>query len=128
MVCFCLDPSPMLRRLLKCLSLDLLNVLFFIILQSTADAIPLGATNYLDYTSQVEAIKNNVRTITEITDCCAYENQMLDQYCVSRTPVSSSLHVALYAQYAAIVNIILHTLLAFFHCRKNSMLSEIVRT
>ena len=75
---------------------DLLDVFFFIILQSTADTVPLGATNYFDYTSEVEAIKNNVRTITEITDCCAYESQMLDQYCVSRTPVSNSL--VLYTQ------------------------------
>ena len=93
------------------------------LLQSTADSLPLGATNYLDYTGQVEAIRNNVRNITDITGCCAYENQLLDQYCVLRTPVSKNLAIT----YMAIVNLI-NTLLAFFYCRMNSVLLEIVLT
>ena len=52
-----------------------------------ATAADVSASHLYDYTARVQAIRDNV-TVQNITDCCDYNYQLLDKFCVSQSPVS----------------------------------------
>jgi len=54
------------------------------------DASVLGATEFLDYTSEVQSVIDGTTSNLPNTtmDCCNYRHQMLDQFCASREVVS----------------------------------------
>jgi ATP-binding cassette subfamily A (ABC1) protein 3 len=55
---------------------------------SASDASFINATNFFNFTSDVESIRSSVQNYTNITSCCSYQYQILDKYCASRTSVS----------------------------------------
>jgi ATP-binding cassette subfamily A (ABC1) protein 3 len=52
---------------------------------SASDASFINATNFFNFTSDVESIRSSVQNYTNITSCCSYQYQILDKYCASRT-------------------------------------------
>ena len=56
------------------------------------DASVLGATEFLDYTNEVQSVINETTSSlpNSTLDCCKYRHQMLDQYCATREVVGVS--------------------------------------
>lgn len=54
------------------------------------DASVLGATEFLDYTSEVQSVIDGTTSNlpNSTMDCCNYRHQMLDQFCATREVVS----------------------------------------
>ena len=57
------------------------------LLQSVNPA-SLGMTDFFDYTGAVNDIIGRVGNNSNVSQCCSYENQLLDQFCASRMAVS----------------------------------------
>lgn len=51
------------------------------------DVNVLGFTDYVNYTDNIIDIVDSVTNDTSISQCCNYNLQLLDKYCVSRTTV-----------------------------------------
>ena len=60
------------------LSLALQNV-------SVAD---ISASRFFDYTGRAQRIREGVKAVSDVSDCCNYDYQLLDKYCASLSPVS----------------------------------------
>ncbi|XP_019856993.1 PREDICTED: ATP-binding cassette sub-family A member 3-like, partial [Amphimedon queenslandica] len=50
------------------------------------NATAIQATDFLDFTSDIESIRSSVANISSASDCCSYKYQILDKYCATRTP------------------------------------------
>ncbi|XP_019861797.1 PREDICTED: ATP-binding cassette sub-family A member 3-like [Amphimedon queenslandica] len=50
------------------------------------NATAIEATDFLDFTSDIESIRSSVANISSASDCCSYKYQILDKYCATRTP------------------------------------------
>lgn len=48
----------------------------------------LGATEFINITAGVKALVDSVQTITNVSDCCKYNHQILDKFCALQSPVS----------------------------------------
>ena len=53
----------------------------------TAD---VGATQFMNITESVAEIMDSVQSISNVSDCCNYQYQILDKFCVLRSAVSTS--------------------------------------
>ena len=52
------------------------------------EAADLGATEFINITAEVTALVDSVETITNVSDCCKYNHQILDKFCALQSPVS----------------------------------------
>ena len=94
-LCFSLSPLPLSSSLhMHALYMHYLSShLFFFspslpsVLQAD-NASLIQATDFFDFTSDIESIRSSVTNITSVDKCCNYNYQILDKYCASRTAVS----------------------------------------
>ena len=47
----------------------------------------ISVTNYFDISTGVNELRNSVKHISNIDDCCDYEYQLLDKFCASRNAI-----------------------------------------
>ena len=47
----------------------------------------LSVTNYIDITAGVNELRNSVKQISDVNECCNYKYQLLDNFCASRNAI-----------------------------------------
>ena len=45
-------------------------------------------TDYFDITENVNQVKESVKDIRDVNECCNYRHQILDKFCASKNAVS----------------------------------------
>ena len=59
----------------------------------SVDPITLGASQLLDLTDAINAVRDGVQRINFTESCCSYEYQLLDKFCATRTEVCLYMYV-----------------------------------
>ena len=57
-------------------------------LMQSVDTTSLGVTTFLDFTRDITDTITHVGNYSNVSQCCSYQYQLLDQFCANRMAVS----------------------------------------